>query len=63
MSPEPIEFDDMLFVDFEASRFTPGPVDPAEQERYLEMLKKHSPGNYAWAMKQRELRAKQPPPE
>jgi hypothetical protein len=47
-----------IFLEVDCSKYTPRPMEPAEIEKYLEMLRKHRPAEYARIMKERELRKK-----
>lgn len=62
MKPE--SSDGLIFLEVDASNLVPRRLEGAELERYLERMKKHAPGKYAFYMEQQELRKKQSkPPE
>src|ERR1700733_4837869 len=58
MTPEPIKFDNVIYLEGDASDYKPRPKTAAEKRKWLAMLKKHSPGDYAWYLEQQKLRKK-----
>ena len=58
MTPEPVEFDQGIYLEGDAKDFKPRPKTAAEKRRWLAMLKKHRPADYAWYLEQQKRRKK-----
>jgi hypothetical protein len=61
MNPQPRQDHGIIFLEADASNYSPRPAQGAalkSAQEYLEKLKQYAPEEYAKIMKQRELRAK-----